>query len=253
MGGSGSSATPQGSSSRPFASVRSSARSRSCGVSRSKAIIRPSPRALPSLPPELALERHEPAPAAARRPRACSRASASSLMISRKRAPRTMSVRPPPQVELMREETLKTFLGLLVDARADHAAADLHLLAERDRVGPEPEVLVRPHLARDADARLHLVEDEEARRARAPSARAPAGTRGGSGRRRPRPGSARSGSRRCRPGCPRRPARSASSARCSAATVSRSPSGVTGKRSQGSRSAATETSGRSRSCAGRCW
>ena len=70
-----------------------SARSRSSGVARSKAIIRPSPRAFCELAARARARAPRAPRAAARRRRACSRAAPSSWMISRKRAPRTMSVR----------------------------------------------------------------------------------------------------------------------------------------------------------------
>ena len=62
----------------------------------------------------------------------------------------------------MREATLKTFCGSSSTLGPDQAAADLRLLAERQGVRREPEVLVRPHLPGEADAGLDLVHDEEA-------------------------------------------------------------------------------------------
>ena len=89
-------------------------------------------------------------------------------MISRKRWKRTMSTRLPPQVELMREPTLKTFSGSSSTFGPTRQPQHLRLLAEGEARRAEAEVLVRPHLAGEADAGLHLVDDEEAlvRRAR---------------------------------------------------------------------------------------
>ena len=49
----------------------------------------------------------------------------------------------------------------LVDARTGGDAADLRLLAEGEDVGLDAEVLEAPTFAGDADAGLHLVEDEQ--------------------------------------------------------------------------------------------
>ena len=55
-----------------------------------------------------------------------------------------MSVSPPPQVELMREVTLKTLFGLLVHLGPGEDAADLGLLAKPEDVGLDSELLVGP-------------------------------------------------------------------------------------------------------------
>ena len=49
----------------------------------------------------------------------------------------------------------------LVHAAAGHDPADLRLLGERDDVGGDAELLVRPRGAGRADAGLHLVEDHQ--------------------------------------------------------------------------------------------
>ena len=72
-----------------------------------------------------------------------------------------MSVRLPPHVELMREETREDVVGELEDAVVRGEAAHLRLLAEAEQVRLDAEVLEGPHLAGDADAGLHLVEDEQ--------------------------------------------------------------------------------------------
>ena len=78
----------------------------------------------------------------------------------------------------------------LVDPAAGHDAADLGLLAEGDDVGDDAELLVGPGGAGEARAGLHLVEDEQRVELVAERAARPAGTRAGSGGRRPRPGRA---------------------------------------------------------------
>ncbi len=58
---------------------------------------------------------------------------------------------------------MEDVLGLLVDPRAGHDAADLHLLGEGDQIGLDIEVLECPELAGHADTGLHFVEDEQCR------------------------------------------------------------------------------------------
>ena len=92
-------------------------------------------------------------PAASMRP--------SASMISSSRRERTMSASPPPQVELIRPDWVKTLSGDLVHPAAGHDATELDLLGERDHVGVHPELLVGPGRARGAHPGLHLVEDEQ--------------------------------------------------------------------------------------------
>ena len=90
----------------------------------------------------------------------------------------------------MREPTREDVVGHLVDAAAGHDAADLRLLAERDDVGLHAELLVGPGRAGQAAAGLHLVEDEQRVVLAAQRLHRLQELAGGSGGRRPRPGSA---------------------------------------------------------------
>ena len=72
-----------------------------------------------------------------------------------------MSVRLPPQVELIRPGERKTLSSTSIDPPPGHDSAELDLLAEGDDVGSEAELLVAPRRTCHAGAGLHLVENEE--------------------------------------------------------------------------------------------
>ena len=77
------------------------------------------------------------------------------------RRDRTMSVSPPPQVELIRPETGEDVVGDLVNAATRHDAAQLHLLGERHDVGGQAQLLVCPGRSGGPGAGLYLVQDEQ--------------------------------------------------------------------------------------------
>ena len=62
------------------------------------------------------------------------------------------------------EPRVEYAIGLVVEIAAVEVAADLHLLGKGHDVGRvgQVEVLVRPQLAGGAQARLHLVDEEQA-------------------------------------------------------------------------------------------
>ena len=64
-------------------------------------------------------------------------------------------------MELMRELTVKTLSSMSKMRSFGREAADLRLLAEAEQVRLDAVVLERPHLAGQADAGLHLVEDQQ--------------------------------------------------------------------------------------------
>ncbi len=72
-----------------------------------------------------------------------------------------MSVKLPPQVELIRLGRRKAVVLHLVQPRPGHDAADLGLLAERQQVRQHAEMLAAPVPAGDAHAALHFVEDQQ--------------------------------------------------------------------------------------------
>ena len=91
--------------------------------------------------------------AGARRGRRRARSAPSDSMTSRMRRARTMSVRLPPQVELIRDADGEHVVGHLVDAAAGHHAAHLRLLAERDDVGLRRRAAGRPTRCRSCRRR----------------------------------------------------------------------------------------------------
>ena len=82
-------------------------------------------------------------------------------MTSRMRRDRTMSTRLPPHVELIRELTANTLSATSSTRPPGHHAAHLGLLAERDHVGRDTQLLVGPSGSGHPAAGLHLVEDEQ--------------------------------------------------------------------------------------------
>ena len=72
-----------------------------------------------------------------------------------------MSVRLPPQVELIRPGERNTLSSTSSTRRPAMIPPSLDLLAERDDVGSEAELLVAPRRTCRAGACLHLVENEE--------------------------------------------------------------------------------------------
>ena len=82
-------------------------------------------------------------------------------MIWRKCVERTMSVKLPPQVELIRLGRRKAVVLHLIESRPGHDAADLRLFPERHQVGHNAEMLAAPVAAGRAHPALHFVENEE--------------------------------------------------------------------------------------------
>ena len=66
-----------------------------------------------------------------------------------------MSVRLPPHVELMRDETVKTFSSMskMRSFKAESGGTFKYLFAEAEHVRLDVKVLERPHLSGDADGR----------------------------------------------------------------------------------------------------
>ena len=145
-----------------------------------------------------------------------------------------MSVRPPPQVELMREETLKTLSGSSSTRGPTRQPQTWVFLPKASASGSRPKCSWAQHLPGEADARLHLVDDEERPVLAGHSPAAPAGT---PARKWLSPPSAWMGSMMMAAmssGFASKARRISSSDRCSAAAdVPASTSAVTGKRSFG--------------------
>ena len=92
-----------------------------------------------------------------RRPRARAFSTRfSSSMIWRKCVERTMSVKLPPQVELIRLGSTETIVLHFIEPRPGHDATDLRLFAERHQVGHHAEMLAAPVAARSFPCRTAL-------------------------------------------------------------------------------------------------
>ena len=72
-----------------------------------------------------------------------------------------MSVKLPPQVELIRLGTRKAIVLDLIEPRPGHYATDLGFFPERHQVGQNAEMLTAPVAAGDAHPALHFVENEQ--------------------------------------------------------------------------------------------
>ena len=72
-----------------------------------------------------------------------------------------MSVKLPPQVELIRLGTRKAIVLNLIEPRPGHDATDLGFFPERHQVGHNAEMLTAPVAAGDAHPALHFVKNEE--------------------------------------------------------------------------------------------
>ena len=72
-----------------------------------------------------------------------------------------MSTRLPPQVELMRLETLNTLSGSSSNRPPPSMPHTCIFLPKATRSGCTPKCFVRPEPAGQADAGLHLVEDQQ--------------------------------------------------------------------------------------------
>ena len=105
------------------------------------------------------------------------------------RADHVGEVAAPRRVDPRRH--VEDVLGHLVHAAAGHDPADLQLLAERDDVGLQAELLVGPRRCRSCRSRSAPRRARTARRSRGTAPASPAGTPRAGGCRRPRPGSAR--------------------------------------------------------------
>ena len=62
---------------------------------------------------------------------------------------------------MIRPGDLEHVVRHFIDPAAGHDAADLGLLGERDDIGLDAQLLVRPRGSGGADSGLHLVQDEE--------------------------------------------------------------------------------------------
>ncbi len=72
-----------------------------------------------------------------------------------------MSVKLPPQVELIRLGRRKAIVLHLIEPRPGHHATDLRLFPERHQVGQHAEMLAAPVAAGRSHAALHFVENEQ--------------------------------------------------------------------------------------------